>query len=97
MKCKYCGTESHYCGSCEFDLYMEIGYCDDDCVSAQLNQWDTNNEETKLLNFLIYLIRCDYVCSAAVSYIRKYRTTLGPMVITYILGDYEDDSVNEFG
>jgi hypothetical protein len=34
MKCKTCGDEYHYCGSCGMDGYSEMGYCSDECIGS---------------------------------------------------------------
>ena len=30
--CKWCGKKFHYCGSCDFDWILDMGYCSKNCA-----------------------------------------------------------------
>ena len=52
MKCKTCGYEQHYCGSCDSDIYLDEGYCNENCFR---NSTEYKEEKEKFLVFWITL------------------------------------------
>ena len=44
MKCKTCGKECHYCTSCESDIWLYEGYCNQDCYMNSKEFKETNKK-----------------------------------------------------
>lgn len=53
MKCKTCGTDFHYCGSCGWIGHAELGCCSDDCVENHFTLIPDKQRYQELATLLI--------------------------------------------